>query len=491
MKNKPIIIILGCALFTFIGLIGGYMAALQKSGSEVEHEKEESTAKEDHSGHNHGDEHGHEEFPILSAQVLKNLKVKVEEIEEMNYSTYRAITARIEATPKTVQPILAPIGGVIQSIHIEHGEMVKQGSVLITLMRDDIAPPELKITGSLLDPEQRLKGLSVDEFSEIENKSSGEKQSYLWKNTLKRYGYWSEDSSKILESLPVKIKGLPLVIALLGEISANGLMDDEFVSWILKNQEAKKKFIKVTSFILEGKSISFVQNLIYLGALNSTVSIKAPNVAKDYDVHEIFVKPGDHVVQGQALGELHNMREIHIESHARGSEIPLLMDALENDLSISAVPLAEGSGIELQDLKIRNILDDKEESGATVHLEIEKNPFIVKKNAAKQMFRSWKIRVGTRYMIRVPQQQFQEVFVVPSNSVVEEGAERQVFLQDGDTYKPAKVVVLYQNDEVAVLSKDSEIFAGDAVVVQGAFALGLALKAQTGGAVDAHAGHNH
>lgn len=491
MTNKPIIIILGSALFTLIGLAGGYMAAFQKSGGGGGHDEKEKIAKEDHTGHDHGDEHGHEDSPTLSTHALKNLKVETQEVELTEFSTYRAITARVKATPKTILPIFAPISGVVKTIDVEHGEMVKKGIVLITLMRDAIPRPELKITGSLLDPEQRMKGLSAEDISKFEKQSSGEKQAFVWKSTLKRYGYWTEESEKILENLPENIKVLPLVIALLGEISANGYLDVEFVQWILADKEAAKKFLYVTSYILEGKSISFIKNMISLGAFESIVTVKVPNLAPDFDVHSITVKPGDHVEEGQSMGELHNMRELHIESHARGTEIEVLMNALEEDLSISATPLAKGSGVALHDLKIRSILDDIEESGATVHLEIDKNPFVVKKSRGNNSFRSWKIRIGTRYLIRVPQEKFEEVYVLPSHAVVEESAEKLVFIQDGDTYKSVRVVVLYQNDEVAVLSKDSEIFAGDPVVVRGAFALGLALKAQTGGGVDAHAGHGH
>ena len=52
-------------------------------------------------------------------------------------------------------------------------------------------------------------------------------------------------------------------------------------------------------------------------------------------------------------------------------------------------------------------------------------------------------------------------------------------------------MLLYVDQEVAVLGKDSELFPGDMVAQHGAFGLGLAMKATGNSVVDAHAGHNH
>jgi hypothetical protein len=66
-----------------------------------------------------------------------------------------------------------------------------------------------------------------------------------------------------------------------------------------------------------------------------------------------------------------------------------------------------------------------------------------------------------------------------------------VFIEDGDSFKSVKVAVRHLDHSVAVLdAKYSDLAAGDSVVTQGAFGLGLALKAGTN-ATDPHAGHQH
>ncbi|PCJ56017.1 MAG: hypothetical protein COA79_20100 [Planctomycetota bacterium] len=487
MQNKPFTFLFICTLFTVIGLAGGFVAGSQTLKSEGGHD---AHGHDDH-GNDKKDSHG-EEAKVLSAQSLKNLNVKVEEIEVQDYTTYRGVSAQIENTPKTIQTIIAPFGGTVKGIEVEHGELVKKGTTLLTLMRDSIPRPELKLTQSLLDPEQRLKGLSIDEISNMEKKSSGEKQSYIWKKSLKRFGYWSNAADRVWRSLPKDIRKLPYSIAVIGELSATGYLKKDFVNWVAKDKIASNNFFEISSLLLDGKGLSLIKNLNSLGALDSLISIKVPSLSEDFDVHNITVKPGDHVEMGQVLGELHNSRELHIEAHARGSEIPMLMNALENDVKMSAVPITKNAGEKLSNLVIRNILDDSDKGGATVHLEISGNTSVIKNGKKGKRFRSWKIRVGSRYILQVPQKIFKDVFVIPSDAVVDDGVDKIVFIQDGETYIPSKVVVLYQNDEVAILSQDdSEFFPGDPVVVRGAFGLGLALKAQTGGAVDPHAGHNH
>ena len=78
-----------------------------------------------------------------------------------------------------------------------------------------------------------------------------------------------------------------------------------------------------------------------------------------------------------------------------------------------------------------------------------------------------------------------------ADALADDGPDKVVYIQNGDSFKPAKVVVLYQDHDVVVLdSKTSELFPGDSVVQTGAFGLSLALKS-SGGAIDPHAGHNH
>jgi len=95
-------------------------------------------------------------------------------------------------------------------------------------------------------------------------------------------------------------------------------------------------------------------------------------------------------------------------------------------------------------------------------------------------------------MLEVPVRSMENVYVVSTAAIADDGPDKVVFIEDGDSFKSVPVEVAYQNEEVAVLpiNKDTRLFPGDALVLKGAYALSLALK--SGGAKpDAHAGHNH
>ena len=86
---------------------------------------------------------------------------------------------------------------------------------------------------------------------------------------------------------------------------------------------------------------------------------------------------------------------------------------------------------------------------------------------------------------------FEDVYVLKNDAVVSDGPDKIVYVRKGDRYEPAKVVVLYSDDEFVVLDKASQLNAYDTVVTSGAYGLDIALKAGTAGAVGAHAGHSH
>jgi multidrug efflux pump subunit AcrA (membrane-fusion protein) len=124
--------------------------------------------------------------------------------------------------------------------------------------------------------------------------------------------------------------------------------------------------------------------------------------------------------------------------------------------------------------------------GAVAYVTCENEPLSGRVGAA----RSWRLRTGLRYLVRVPVESLEDRFVLPAEAVTSIGAERIVFLRDGDGFISRPVHVEHEDDEVAVIANDGSLFPGDPVVMRGAFALGLALHAGSA-AADPHAGHDH
>ena len=103
---------------------------------------------------------------------------------------------------------------------------------------------------------------------------------------------------------------------------------------------------------------------------------------------------------------------------------------------------------------------------------------------------SWSLRVGLRYVVRVPVQDLPGRFVFPAGAVTNQGPNRIVYVRDGDSFRAQTVTVEYEDDEVTVVKDDGGIFDEDPVVMSGAFALGLALEADKAGPDRSH-GHAH
>jgi hypothetical protein len=86
----------------------------------------------------------------------------------------------------------------------------------------------------------------------------------------------------------------------------------------------------------------------------------------------------------------------------------------------------------------------------------------------------------------------ENVYVLPSDAIAEDGPNQVVFVQDGDAFRMVEVEIAYRDHEYAVIpiNRHTALFPGDPVVVHNAFPLSLALKGGSGD-VDPHAGHGH
>ena len=167
-----------------------------------------------------------------------------------------------------------------------------------------------------------------------------------------------------------------------------------------------------------------------------------------------------------------------------------MLNAIRQKSEIEAAPQVDEAGPRLKGLTFQSLTTDDKSRSAIAVVRVPNEPLNVSEST-HGAFRTWQLREGQRYMLRIPTQKYEKVFVLPSGAVTDDGPDKIVFVEDGDSFKPAKVVILYQDDEVAVLDEEhSEIYIGDSVVQHGAFGLGLALKAGSG-AVDPHAGHSH
>jgi multidrug efflux pump subunit AcrA (membrane-fusion protein) len=310
----------------------------------------------------------------------------------------------------------------------------------------------------------------------------------LWKRALEENALWGETEEAILGLLPERDRTHPWSIAAIGELSAAGLATRELADAIRAEPHMSKHFVEVAALLLEGNTVPKTRLLTAAGALDPVMTLKAP-AGGDWDVAEVAVRAGQRVEAGDTAVLLHDPRVMWLRLEPVGEEIGHVVRALEEGTALRGRPLMAGTGPALKDLKVDR-LDTRageEERGALAYV-ICRNEAVRAKDVGD--VRSWRLRVGLRYLVLVPIERLAERFVLPAGAVTDDGPRKVVFLQDGDMFLAKPVYVEYEDDEVVVVANDGALFPGDSVALTGAFALGLAL--QTGsGPVDPHAGHSH
>jgi membrane fusion protein, heavy metal efflux system len=103
-------------------------------------------------------------------------------------------------------------------------------------------------------------------------------------------------------------------------------------------------------------------------------------------------------------------------------------------------------------------------------------------------FLVWRFRPGQRVRLNVPVEELRDVFVLPAEAVVRDGAEVYAFRQNGDLFERKPVHLVHHDRDSAVLANDGSLGAGQYVARNAAAALNRVLKAQ---AADGEEGHGH
>jgi multidrug efflux pump subunit AcrA (membrane-fusion protein) len=501
-----------------------------------------------------GGGHAHGEAAAVSAQALANLGVNTQAATKTSWQRYAPVPAVVRETPLTERHIVAAVGGRVLSIDVELGQLVSPGQAVVRILREPLPRAALGLTQGVLTPateeyhqaksdlrkalksneileqelkrlggfdgassglplvprqnlinlryeqakviqdianlrqELRLHGISDSELTEIESGGDVALNPRVWKALLQRNGLWSAQADTLLAALPDAEQIKPWSVALVAELALQQLAAEELLTWLGETPAAAAEFATVAGLLQGGASVTQVRDLFDLGAFSAEVSVLVPAGAEDWDVHAVAVAPGDMVSAGDDLLSIANPRSLRLVAHPAGGETAALLAALRSSQTVSAKPLVAGSGPDLADLTLLTVTANADDE-PVAYLTVE-NSELRNLEREGRTYRSWNLRPGLRYMLRVPTEQLDDVVVLPVGAIVQDGAETQVFVRNGSDFLPAKVVLAYRDHEVVVLGKKSEIFPGDEVVVSNAFALKLALNAGDGGA-DAHHGHAH
>lgn len=528
-------------VLTGIGLVGGWFAAQQSMPGPA--------AEEEDAGAAEAEKH-------LDERTLANLGVTVKPAEATSFTRYRAVQAVIQDRPENVQPVVAPLGGIITNVHVISGGVAAAGVQLVTLVRDPIARPKPELTADILTPisedvhtavskmrgsigrmkivetnlarirksrggggvpvlraseiefqnerarlavdledarhELERHGLTAKEIAAVEGGASAPPNVHLWEHALRRSGLWPAAADKLHARVPVADRALPWCIVAIGELSAAGLATDALAGALTAEPALAEHFAEVAGLLLQGMPLPTVRFLGRQGALAPEVVVRAPAGVTRWDITQVAVRPGQRVAAGDVIAKLHDARAMWMRLEPVGREIGLIVRALETGASLEATPLVAGAGPDLPAMRLRRIDTQTKDGHHAGHAYADvKNKLLGPSEAPDASSRSWTLRAGTRYIVKVPVEEIPKCYVLPAAALATRGPDRVLYLRDGQSFKALVVRVLYEDDEVAVLPLGGGIFPGDPVAVSGAFALQLALQQDAGGGIDPHAGHDH
>ena len=219
-----------------------------------------------------------------------------------------------------------------------------------------------------------------------------------------------------------------------------------------------------------------------------------PRPRRFFELENLSIEQGQHVVVGKPLCRLGDHTSLYIEGRAFEREAGLLTKAAAQGWPVAAMFESGSQKPELiADLQIVYLANsvDKDSRAFAFYVDLPNEVARDARTSEGHRFLSWKYKPGQRVQLLVPIEQWPNRLVVPAQAVVQDGAETYVFQRNGDLFDRRTVHVEYQDQRSAVLANDGSVFAGEHIVVTGAYQLHLAIKNKSGPAIDPHAGHNH
>ena len=506
---------------------------------------------DDHSGHDHGshDDAAYETQDFTNIEI-KNMQIKSMTAELGTYIKAEQISATVETIPQNSRPIYAPWSGMVKSISVSSGAAVMEDQRLMTIVRDPIQRIDLNLTGDILRPaseeyhtltaslrssQQELSNLDDElarltkfddvntisllpqkEIREIKYNQSNLKKSIendllklklhghvsgenatryspqtdkLWLSALKANGIWNHRAEQLYLTLPDSLKNNSWAIATVGELSAASLVTDGLITWLKANNSAAHYIIEIGGLIQQGYTISALKELDSLNVFEQEIIVATPAGDMGWDVDTVDVRVGQHIDAGEELLDLSNNSTMYLVAEPIGSEVSLIGNAMQENYLIGARPLSKNAGPVLSGLSIIKLgagHDAKQTAFA-----LAENEILSVYDNDDQLFRSWGMRPGTKYVMNVPVDKLDRVFTIPREAVIDAGGASFVFVQEDKRFEKRPVAILYRDTDYAVIDGISELKQGDKVVSLGAFALNLAFLSETPQAIDPHAGHNH
>lgn len=424
--------------------------------------------------HSHkGDTHLPKNSIVLTRQARLNLGLTGEFLKPVKLTTYsHSLTVPAIVVPKPGRSkilVSSPLRGIVTHVHSVTGEAVESGDLLfeVRLTYEDLVETQTQYLKALSD-------LAV-ENREIERLEIATNSGAISGKSLLDRRYAKNKIESLMRSQREALK-------------LHGLSDRQIDS--IGNEGSLLRNLQIvaptTDQHEEGEELRLSQTLIrpvgYFSAHDT------PLIVDSLQVHK-----GQAVDAGEMLCSLSDFTELFIEGKAFEQDIAAVTNALKQDWPIQAL-FPSGPGHQaVSDLKIVFVSNSIDEDSRTLSFFVTLPNEIVRDETDQndQRFISWKYRPGQRLKLRVPIEQWENVFVLPAEAVVKDGADWFVFQQHGDHFDRTPVHVRHRDQISVVIANDQSLKPGTTIALKSVHLMQMALKNQSGGGVGPHAGHTH
>jgi membrane fusion protein, heavy metal efflux system len=197
-----------------------------------------------------------------------------------------------------------------------------------------------------------------------------------------------------------------------------------------------------------------------IALVSETANDSTDDSLPTFELQELNVEMGQQVQAGETLCQLSNHRLLAIEGRAFRDETPLLERSVNENWPVEVdfqEENAKGWSEMERTFPIRHIANTIDPTTRTFAflIPLENQSRAVVQGDRTQLL--WRYRPGQRVRIHVRIDKLDNVFVLPADAVVREGAEVFIFTQNVNTFERKGVHVLFQDRDRAVLANDGSL----------------------------------
>lgn len=452
--------------------------------------------------HDHGseEEHAHESpnSLLVSETARKNLGLTEEylrPIELRSFTRTLSVPSIIVDSPgRTRLPVSAPMTGIVTHVHAVPGEAIKPGDLILEmrLTHEDLVTAQKEYLQTLGDRDIELKQIARIEglanAGALSNKTLLDRQ--FARDKLESQLRSQREALRLHGLSDNQIAAIDKDRRLLTEIQIVAPHPDDH------SDEELHLSLQKTPKISENKQRTASSPFRFASVDDSHDAMQSNSTQEDSRLlvlQELNVQKGQTVNTGDALCVLADYKELMIQGQAFETEANIITKAKLANWPIAALVGENSEATRVDNLELSRVENEIDPATRTLKFYVGlKNELVeVKPTADGQSHVTWKYRTGQRLQLLLPVEQWTEQIVLPIDAVVREGIESFLFQENGDHFERVSVHEIYRDQTNVVVANDGAIYPGDVVALRGAYQMQMAIKNQSGGGIDPHAGHNH